>query len=332
MRFVLLALAIPLCFSAPEAWGVIQGGFVVTGRVSLPGGRPASRVMVRIEGLTGLNREVQSDDQGVYEIRGVSAGRYRLTVRDQNDPSLYTDPVEADTTRGGANRLVVHIFLRRAKDDKNEVYKPAVISVVEASQNVPKEARRSFDQGMKYKREGKPDKALENLTKAVEIFPEYFRALAERGELLLGTGKCVEAAADFERVLKLDERYSPALRGAGFCMLEQQQFPEAARYLMRALHAEPNDASAHLFLGVALIQLNQTEVAREELLEALKLDRAGATSAHIYLADIHARNRRYKEAADELQTYLRAKPTAPNAARLKAKEADLRVRAQATPK
>jgi Tfp pilus assembly protein PilF len=332
MRLVPLALATLLCFSVTVVRGAWQGGFVVTGRVSLPGGRPASRVMVKIEGLSGLSREVMSDDQGVYEIRGIIAGRYRMTVRDPNDPSLYTDPVEADTTRSGVNRLVVHIFLRRAKDTKEEIHKPAVVSVVEASQNVPKEARKVFEQGIKYKKDGKHDKAIESFTQAVKIFPDYFRALAERGELLLGTGKCSEAFADFERVLTLDEKYSPALRGAGYCRLEQQQFPEAARYLMRALHADPNDASAHLFLGIALITLNQDELAKEELREALKLDRDGAASAHIYLADIFTRSRQYKQAADELQIYLRAKPTASNAERLKAKEADLRARARTAPK
>ena len=51
MRFILLVLVVFLRLSMAEAWGAWQGGFVVTGRVSLPGGRPASRVMVKIEGL-----------------------------------------------------------------------------------------------------------------------------------------------------------------------------------------------------------------------------------------------------------------------------------------
>ncbi len=55
-------------------------------------------------------------------------------------------------------------------------------------------------------------------------------------------------------------------------------------------------------------------------------------TAHVYMADIYARDRQYKQAADELQTYLRARPNAPNAARLKTMEADLRARAQSAPK
>jgi regulator of sirC expression with transglutaminase-like and TPR domain len=64
------------------------------------------------------------------------------------------------------------------------------------------------------------------------------------------------------------------------------------------------------------------------LQEALKIDSKSALTAHVYLADLYAREGRYKEAANELRTYLDASPDAPNAARLRANEASLRALAK----
>lgn len=100
---------------------------------------------------------------------------------------------------------------------------------------------------------------------------------------------------------------------------------------MRALDVDSNDANSHLFLGITLIGLNQNALAVQALHHALKID-AEAMTAHVYMADIYARDRQYKQAADELQTYLRARPNAPNADRLKKMEVDLRTRAQFAPK
>jgi cytochrome c-type biogenesis protein CcmH/NrfG len=64
------------------------------------------------------------------------------------------------------------------------------------------------------------------------------------------------------------------------------------------------------------------------LQQALKLDADHAVTAHIYLADLYARQQKYREAADELRIYLKARPNAPNAAKLKVTEAELRARAK----
>ena len=92
--------------------GARQAGFSIYGTVSLPDGNPAIRVIVRISGLSGLNREVRTDNQGRYDFQGIPAGRYRLTVTNPADPSQFTDAVEADTSRTAGNRLLVHLYLR----------------------------------------------------------------------------------------------------------------------------------------------------------------------------------------------------------------------------
>ena len=302
----------------------LQAGFSFYGTVSLPDGNPAIRVVVRISGSSGLNREVRTDNQGRYEFQGIPGGRYRLTVTNPADPSQFTDAVEADTSRTAGNRLLVHLYLRTPQAKKET--RSGVVSLAEASQQIPKDARKAFEEGVRLKVDNQIDKALKIFTRAIELYPSYFQALAERGQLHIAKNQNAEAIADFDRAVKLNEGWGPALRGLGYCYLEQQKFEDAAQFLERAVAAEPGVANTHLFFGIASLALDRRDAAKNALQEALKLDSKGAVTAHIYLADLYARQERYTDAADELRIYLAASPGAPNAAKLKAKEAELRAR------
>jgi tetratricopeptide (TPR) repeat protein len=320
-------IALAFSGSALASAKPFQGGFTILGSVSLPDGKPAARVKVKISGMTGLNIEVQTDDQGRYQFFNIANGRYRLTAYNPADPALASDATEADTSRSSGNRLLVHLYMRSKPIAKSE-NKTGVVSVAEATQRVPKEAKKAFEQGVKRKADKKFDQALESFDRAVQLYPEYFQALTGRGELHIAQNQSAAAAEDFARALQYNEEYAPALRGAGFCKLQQQQFEEAIKYLERALAVEPNVTDTHLFLGIANLSLDRREAAERALQQALKLDADHAVTAHIYLADLYARQQKYREAADELRIYLKARPNAPNAAKLKVTEAELRARAK----
>jgi tetratricopeptide (TPR) repeat protein len=304
-----------------------SGGNTILGTVSLPDGKPAPYFKVKITSISGLNFETITTDQGRYQFLGIPTGRYRLTAFDPVDATIASDSEEADTSRIGSNRLIVHLYIREKSLPRSEK-KVGVVSVAEATQQVPKEAKKAYEQGLKLKNDKKLDKALESFDRALQLFPEYFQAFTGRGEIRIAQNQSAAAIEDFARALKLNEEYAPALRGAGYCKLEQQQFADAVQYLERAIAVDPNIAETHLFLGIANLSLNQREAAERALHQALKLDPERSVTAHIYLADLYNRQQRFREAADELQIYLKARPDAPNAAKLKATEAELRTRAK----
>ena len=304
-----------------------QGGFTVLGTVSLADGKPAARVKVKLSSMRGLNVEVQTDDQGRYQFFNIPGGRYQLTAFSPIDPTYTSEATEADTSRTSGNRLIVHLAMRLPPAAKPGPG-PGVVSVAEATQRVPKEAKKAYEQGLRQKAEKQLDRAIESFGRSLQIFPEYFQAFAGRGEAYIAQNRSGEAAADFERALQINAEYGPALRGAGYCKLEKQQFAEAIPYLDRAVLVAPDDIDAHLFLGIANLSLDRREAAGQSLRRALKLDADRAVTAHVYLADLYARQQQYGEAAEELRLYLKARPNAPNAAKLKATEADLRARSK----
>ena len=88
------------------------GGFVVFGRVSLPDGKPARRVPVYIETGTGLKRDTLTNEEGNYEFRGLTSGRFRVWATNPDVPEQYTDPAQSDASRSYNNRLQIDVFLR----------------------------------------------------------------------------------------------------------------------------------------------------------------------------------------------------------------------------
>ena len=59
---------------------------------------------------------------------------------------------------------------------------------------------------------------------------------------------------------------------------------------------------------------------------SLKVGPETAARAHVYLAEVFAHEEKFKEAADEIRAYLKVKPDAADAAKLKEMEADWRAR------
>ena len=298
----------------------------IQGQVSLPEGMPAGQVIVTLTSSSGVPRQAYSTEQGRFEFQGIPEGGYSLTARSLSDPQLVTGVVDTDSTRTATGTLNVNLTLR--KDVAAAAPKKAeVVSVAEAEQKVPKPARKAFREAVKYRAANQPEKALESLNRAVELYPDYFQALAARGDLLLLQRRLTEAGADFERALRANPHYGPALRGAGYCKLERSEFNEAAKYLEQSIKAQPDQANAYLLLGIAYLELDRRAESRAALIKALGFNTPRELRAHIYLGNLYARERLYAEAADELRKYLEAVPADPEAEELRAVELKWRARA-----
>jgi len=284
---------------------------------------------VFIEALNGLRRDTLSDNDGNYEFRGMNGGRYRVYAINPDVPEQYCDPIEADTNRAYSNRLQVDINLRLPLHKEKKDVNPGIVNVSEAAQNIPKPALKAYEQGLKLQKENKGDQALAAFNQAVELYPEYFQALTERANLLMGRSQLAEAAADFERALRLNDKYVPALRGIGYCQIQQKQFEAAVSNLERAFVMEPKVPLTLLLLGYANLSLGRYEAAKQCLQEALKLGPESAARAHVYLAEVFAQEQKFKEAADSISRYLTLKPDAADAAELRKRESDWKARAKA---
>ena len=295
--------------------------FTISGQVSLPNGQPAGGVLVKIVSRAGTPREVFTTDSGRFEFTAIDEGEYVLTAKSLADATLVSDPVSTETGRTATGNINVSIVLREHADPEKR--KAGVVNVGEIDQKIPKDARKAFGQGLRFKDNKDMINALESFSRAIELYPQFVQALAERGDVYVYQRRLKDALADFERAILINPHYAPALRGAGYCKLENRDFEEAIRNFEGSLSADPTDARTHLLLGVANLQLDRRDAARASLLKALSFN-PPPLRAHVHLANLYAKEQHYREAAEELRKYLDAEPTIPDRAELESIEAKWR--------
>lgn len=297
-------------------------------QVSLPNGRPAGGALVTLTPTSGVPRKAFTNDSGRLEFPGMPEVQYSITATSPSDLNLMSDVVEMNPSRTANGNLTVQLLLRD-RSDYTKDRKPGVIRVGENEQRIPKGARKAFNDGLKFKGNDETLKALESFNRAVELYHEYYQAFSERGDVNVFQRKLEEAAADFDRALKINDHYGPALRGAGYCKLEKREFSGAIELFEKSISADPTNANTHLLLGIANLELDRREPAREALKKALSFNTQPVPRAHIYLANLYARERQYLQAADELHKYIEADPLAAEAAGMREIEAKWRARAAA---
>ena len=290
------------------------GDHTIYGTVRQADGTLAKGATVDLSGQSGLNMRTFTDGQGRYEFAGVAGDHYWLVAANPADSKQTMDPVEVDTSAFMAARIMVNLYLRNTSQSVSPKGPASgVVSLGEVQEQVPKSAQKAFNRAIELRDRGMPDEALKSFTKAIQIFPDYFRALTERGHLYITRQRPNDARNDFARALELNPRYGPALRGAGMCEFQEGKFAEAVETLTKATDAEPRNATNYLFIGISEVALDRRAQARSALLKALGIDAAGSVRAHVHLASLYIKDGQTKEAAREIEIYLAAAPDAPDA-------------------
>ena len=84
-----------------------------------------------------------------------------------------------------------------------------------------------------------------------------------------------------------------------------------------ALKQNDSAPTAHMYLGVVLTKFHNYTDAEKELRRAIELGGNQLGLAHKYLGGIHWSRGEYRQAADELEIYLRLTPNAQDAERVR---------------
>jgi tetratricopeptide (TPR) repeat protein len=301
----------------------------VYGKVFLPNGNPAVNMTIHISASHSFGGDTTTDVEGNYRFDGVPPGLFELKLNQPAKLPYSGATIAYGIAYEGGGHYRADVFIRNPVEIvQNKEKTPAVISVKEAGQHIPKEAQKAFDRGKSYREQKKPDAALKELDKAIKIFPDYFQAWTEKGKTEINLGHPQEALQDFTQALHLLPDFEPALSGAGYCHLTLGSYERSIDMLDKAIQIDPTHVQNLLFLGIDNLALKRWGKAQEALERSLNLDPKGMVTAHMYLADALAGQEIFDRAADEMHTYLELNPNAPNAARMR--DAEARWRAEAS--
>lgn len=308
------------------------GRHSIIGRLVFPSGqRVDTRLKIKLESPGQGDLTVLSDGNGNFSFQSLRPGNYIViidggeffdTVREQ----VFIDPSNVQTSRGPASFPMsrpynLQIYLQ-PKNETAAAHKPGVFNAALAT--VPKPAVELYEKGMEFARAGETDKAIDQLKRAVELHPDFALALNELGVQYMKKGEYDKAAEALARVVHLSPHAAEPILNYGIALFNQKKLPEAEVQLRAAVKKNDHSFAAHHYLGMTLIGRKSYADAEAELRRAIELGGPRAGLAHYYLGGVYWQTGKLQQAADELETYLKLEPKAPQADKIRGTIKDLR--------
>ena len=287
--------------ASPQAGGHDAAG-TISGTVFLPGSKePATQVAVSLKSHgAGVFRSILTDYDGHFEVSGVPAGTYDVTIEEQGYQP-YRSTAEFD---GSSLKLELHLALPVPP-------KPAqsanTVSVRELT--IPGKAKEEYRKGLVSLAKKELANSLKHFASAVRAFPGYFEAIYHQGIVETDMGHQEAAMQDFQMAAELSGgRYARAQFGMGYLYYLQGNAAQAENITRRGLELDPNSPDGYVILGMTLLRLNRADEAERSAREALLHD-PNYANAYLVLADTCARRQNYQEQIQDLDAYLRLDPT-----------------------
>ncbi len=246
----------------------------------------------------------KTDNSGLFSFRGLRIGVFQVRVQTYGTTFIgQTQRVQLD--RGRAVEQVEFVLVSRTNSSTTGI--PGIIF----AQEVPDKARKQYERGLallektEQRKEGVA--ALEN---AIEIFPLYFDALHVLGSEYVKQQDYDRAIPVLTKAIEVNRQAYPTLYTLSIAQYNLKQMPEAIESMRRAMALNQQSMAANLWLGMLLRQTDKFDEAEIYLKQADHLAASKSPDVHWQLALLFNQTKRYKEAADELELFLKVEPDA----------------------
>lgn len=279
-----------------------------------------------------INR-TQTDGSGRYQFAGLSDGRYTVSVLPfRYDLTDQAHPLEINTVnvRGGqGNTYLTEDFYLTPKRGSLAAAELGVIF----AQEIPTDARKLYEQAVKDFSKLRSDEGMNGLRAAIKIFPTYYLALNELGKKLTIKGDYGEAAPILLKAVEVNPQNPTTLYYLGLSLHKLNYNKPAITALTQAYVLAPASVQVLYVLGKAERMDGKYENAEKHLLQAKKLSKVSVPEIHKELVQLYANDmKKYKEAADELELYMKSgKLSAEEEKKTKKIAADLKEKAKTQP-
>jgi tetratricopeptide (TPR) repeat protein len=311
---------------------VPQGRSTIYGTVYGDSRRPVAEVYVELlDDVNSTIRQVKTDYSGRFQFTGLVDGRYQVKIRPgSTDYMEHTSEVtiaavssvrpSEGARSGGSDTQHLEIVLKLNERVIAGPFAaaPSVIFV----QDVPPAARKLYGEGVAYLRQKKETEGLTNLKKALEVFPDYYQALDRLGGeyAIRGTSDRSYLEAGLVLLTKAAEvnpRGFSSIFGLGWAQYQLGMNAEAIETLGRATSLYGKAADAYLWLGKALKRASKPERAEAAFKRANELTNGKAADIHWQLAGLYNEQKRYNDAANEMELFLKTAPKGEDVEKIK---------------
>lgn len=316
--FVVVLLSFATLASAQIAGGITEttntrlgGNNYIVGTVFTPEGVPIrARMNIRLTSPTWGDIMASTDDAGRFVFSNVGSGNYTVVIDSEKEFEPVSYPVEIVRERNiTPDTYTVTIRLRPKENVRSK--KPSVISVSNA--DVPKRAMEFYDRASKLAEAKDYKAAIQELKLAVAEYPKFVNALNQIGVLHMQLNELPQADDAFKAALKIrSEAYEP-LVNRSVTLFRMGKFNDAENAIRKILKVKADSAVAYYYLGRTLSKLTRIDEAEMAYLNCVKISPGEFKETHRLLAAIYLSRGASQLVVEQLETYLRLVPTAPDA-------------------
>jgi tetratricopeptide (TPR) repeat protein len=271
-------------------------GHVSDGRSAIPN--------LQVELLNDMDSVIQrtkTDSSGLFAFRRLSTGIFQVRV--QTFGTSYIGQIKrVQLERTRAFEQVDFVLVSKQTSSISPTGGAVFV------QEVPEQARREFDRGSDLLKNDRRKEGVAALKKAVELFPSYFAALELLGMEYVKQEEYEPAIDVLTKAVEVNRRAYQSLYGLSVAQQSLKQLPQAVESMRRAITLNPGSVNANLWMGMLLRQSAKLDEAETYLKQADKLAESKSPDAHWQLALLFNDLKRYREAADELELFLKIQP------------------------
>jgi tetratricopeptide (TPR) repeat protein len=287
----LLLFVLPVqCLAASKV--DIQGEITAVNRLGTPA------VVQLIRGKVAI-QETFADSRGRFKFKKVDPGSYTIHVECSG---YYGQDIQVEATD---RSQPVNITLEATPDEPGS--SPAFDPFREL--DIPREAKKELDRGMREQKGGECSKGLPHLLRAVAVYPKYADAFTEIGRCYLLMDNRPAAEEAFKKAVQFGAGVFPSVNLSNL-YVEEGRLDEAQELITRLLARNP--AEGELYATLARIYSAKGRM-RDAELAALEAHSRGHMSAdvHLILAKIYESQNNPSAMSTQLKTYLEEKPQGP---------------------
>lgn len=248
-------------------------------------------------------QRTKTDGSGRFMFRRLTTGIFQVRVQTYGTSYIgQTKRVQLEATRVFEQ---VDFVLIPSKTSTTAI--PGAVFV----QEIPEPARKEFERaGSLLQKPEQRNEGLDSLKKAIDIFPLYFEALELLGTEYVKQKEYEQAVPVLSKAIEVNSRAYHSLNSLSVAQYNLKQMPQAIESMRRAITLNQKSVNANLWLGILLRQSGKLDESEKYLREANQLADAKNPDAHWELALLFNQLKKYKEAADELELFLKFQPQA----------------------
>jgi hypothetical protein len=276
-------------------------------RITFTDGRPCTikvRVQLMLSAGSTSVAESYTNDEGLTDFDEVEVGNYHLIISGEGIEYTDSGMFEVDSRRGTQFQTV---SVRRT-EEVNQKSTPGAPMVDVADMNIPKAARKQFDKASDLIARQEWKKAVDQLNRALALYPQYVQAYNNLGVVYARLGDRTSERVALQKAISLNDHFAPAWVNLARMAIVDRDFPTAETLLDKATALAPTDSQTLLILAnVELMNLHyQQAIASCHKAHSLGQEHS---LVHFIAARAFEHQSQIPDAIAELKTFLIEEPS-----------------------